>query len=879
MARRPLRWILRLLPREFRDGYERDLEATFRAEARERGGDGAWALARLWIATLVDVVRTAPGEHVDILSRDVRVAARGFTSRPAHTLTAVTALAVGIGTNVAMFAVADAVLLAPLDYRDASRLVAIAETVRGEASNVGYLTFRDLAERTRTVTHLVAATQSTATFSDGPSPAERVNAMRVSQPYFDMVGVQPAIGRAFTDAEDRPGAARRVAILADGFWRRRFGGDPGVVGRTVAISEIPFVVVGVMPRGFEDLTASRLYRNAEVWFPLGYDPAASFACRTCRHLRVFGRLGPNVDAGTAEAELAGIMADVARSHPSEYTAAGARVTPLAELFLGPTRPALLLLWAGVALLLVVACANVASLQLLRASERTSEILVRAALGVTPARLARQFMTESVLLSLAGALVGLGPAWAAIRLVATAGPSELPRLANAALDVRALGVALLVAIVSGLVFALAPLRHLGRSSARHEVGGAGRRTGTTATWRTRAGLVAVNVALAAVLLSSATLLTRSVWRLIAVAPGFDAANVTTMRLWAGGTRFTAGETPQQIATAVRFYTDVLDRVRALPGVTAAAAVTSLPLSGDVDGFGLHIVGRFTANPEDAPSADRFAVTPGFFDTMRIPLVRGRVLDGRDTFERERVAVINRTAAETLFAGGDPLGHQIVLGGPRGDPRTIVGIVGDIRHHGLHRDVGPQVYVPQAQWAWAETQLTLVVRTSPEGAPEPPTLRAVVSEIDPSQPVTDLRSMSAVIAATTGTRRFVAGGLVVFAGLALLLAVVGLYGALSVAVEQRRLEIGIRLALGARADEIRRMMLTHGLRPVVAGLVAGFGLVFVAARALAGLVFGVAPTDPTAMTIAFGVLLGASTMACAVPAWRAGRVDPARSLRAE
>ena len=380
MEARLFGWLLRLLPEEFRDGYAREIERTFRDEVRDvRRAGGRFALIGLWLATVADVIRTAPAQHVDILWRDVRFALRAMRARPAHALTAVVTLAIGIGANVAMFAVVDGVLFAPLDYRDADQLVAVAETKQGQDPvNMGYLSFVDLKTQARSVSHLVAATQSTATFSGGGQDAERVNAMRVSRGYFDMIGVQPRLGRAFIDAEDMPGAARRVVILSDALWRRRFAADPGVIGRPVVISDIPHVVVGVMPSGFDDIVASRFYKDAGLWFPLGYDPAASFACRTCRHLRVLGRLAPGVTPAAAEVELTQLFARMVAADPSAYTGPGARVTRLRDVFLGPVRPALLLLWGGVAVLLLVACANVASLLLLRASERATEVAVRAA---------------------------------------------------------------------------------------------------------------------------------------------------------------------------------------------------------------------------------------------------------------------------------------------------------------------------------------------------------------------------------------------------------------------------------------------------------------------------------------------------------------------
>lgn len=881
MGARLFRLLLRLLPGEFRDAYARDAEATFRAEAAEARRTGRrGAVWSLLATTAADVLTTAPREHFDILARDVRVALRGMLARPAHALTAVCTVGLGIGASVAMFAVIDGVLLAPLDYHDADGLVLVGETTAdGRGGNTGYLSFVDLKARARSLSHVAAATQSTATFTGDGQDAERVNAMRVSADYFAMIGITPALGRVFTAAEDQPGAARRVAILSDSLWRRRFRADRGIVGRVVDVSGQAITVVGVMPAGFDDLVASRLYGDAALWVPLGYDPAASFACRTCRHLAVVGRLASGVSLAAAEAEITGIYRGMAADHPADYANPGARLQTLEDLFLGPVRPALLLLGGGVALLFLVACANVASLLLLRASERAGEVAVRAAMGVTRARLARQLLTEAVLLSGLGALAGLGPAWAIVRVVATNGPAELPRLAALGLDGRAIGVAALLAIGSAVVFGLVPLRQLGRRDTTEDLRRAGRRSTSGAMWRTRAAIVAGNVAMAAVLLATSAVLARSIVRLLAVEPGVRTANVLTMTLWAGGDRFREGDTPQQIRTAVGFYEDVLARVRALPGVESAAATTVLPLSRNIDGIGMHIVGRMTANPADAPVVDRFSVAGDYFRVLALPVLRGRLLDSGDGMGAAPVVVINREAAETLFGGDDPLGRQVILGGPTGQPRTVVGIVGDVRHRGLDRPAGPQVYVPQAQWAWPQTFLTLVVRTSVPPAALAAAVRGAVRDVDPAQPVTDITTYDEAVAATTASRRFVAGALGAFAGAALLLAAVGLYGALSVSVAQRRLEIGIRLALGARAATIRRMVFSNGMRPVVAGLALGLVGGLAVLRLLSGLLFEVRPADPAALAGAAGLLLATGAVACAVPAWRASRLDTARSLRAE
>jgi putative ABC transport system permease protein len=502
---------------------------------------------------------------------------------------------------------------------------------------------------------------------------------------------------------------------------------------------------------------------------------------------------------------------------------------------------------------------------------------RARLGVTRSRLARQLLTEAVLLSGVGALAGLVPAWAVVRVVAASGPAELPRLETLALDGRAVGVALLLALGSAVVFGLVPRRHRGRRAATHHHRGAGR-SGGAAMWRTRAAIVAANVAMAAVLLATSAVLAQSILRLLAVEPGVRTANVLTMTLWAGGERFREGDTPRQIRTAVAFYDDVLSRVRALPGVEAAAATTVLPLSRNIDGIGFHIVGRLTANPADAPVADRFAVTGDYFRALDLPVLRGRLLDDGDGIGAAPVAVINRTAAETLFDGDDPLGQQVILGGPGGQPRTVVGIVGDVRHRGLDRPVGPQVYVPQAQWAWPETYMTLVVRTSGPPTALAAAVRGAVREVDPAQPVTDVRAFDEVLAGTTASRRFVASALGAFAAAALLLAAVGLYGALSVSVAQRRLEIGIRLALGAHAGAIRRMVFANGMRPVIAGL--GLGLVggLVVLRMLGGLLFDVRPVGLAALAGAAGLLLDRRRRLCRAGVARLA-LDTAGALRAE
>jgi putative ABC transport system permease protein len=874
---RLFRACLRLLPEEFRAAYARDMEATVRAGRRDAASRWS-ALLRFWLATIADVLRAAPGQHRDVLARDLRFALRMLRARPLHTVTAVLTLAIGLAANVALFAVVDAVLFSPLAYRDPDAVVLVGETeAGGETGPIGFLTFQDLQARARTLSPLAAATGSTLTLAGDGRDAERIGVMRVSSTYFELAGVRPVLGRPFLSEEDRPGEARRVLILSEGLWRRRFNADPGVLDRPLDLGGFTYRVVGVMPGAFEDLVGQRIFGGVEVWSPLGYDPAASFACRTCRHLQVFGRLAPGADPAAAERELSQVFASLEREHPAEYHAAGASVRRLSDVFLGPVRPALFVLWAAVGVLLLVSCANVANLLLLRASERSQEVAVRAALGVTRTRLARQLVTESMLLAGIGALVSLLPAWFAVRWFATRGPEQIPRLADAALDIRAVVIGAALALASGIVFGLAPLRQLFRRDLALAMQSGRRRTESAGTWRLRASLVATNVAMAALLIVGSGLVVRSLTGLLAVSPGFDPSQILTLQMFAGGPAFRAGETPQQIATTVRFYDEILTRVRASPGVTAAAGVTTLPLGGGVDGYGLHIEGRLHANPQEAPSADRFIVTADFFRALRIPLVRGRLLEASDVQDGEAVAVINRTAAGELFPGEDPLGRRIMIGPSNAAPRRIVGVVGDIRHHGLDVPVRYQVYVPQAQWAWAETAMTLIVRAERDPASLARPVREIVASIDPRQPITNVRLYDDIVAASTSTRRFAATLLTIFAITALALAAIGLSGALGVVVGQRRQEIGVRLALGARPAGIARMVLGQGLRPALIGLAIGLLAAGASVQAVGALLYQVQPLDPVTYAAAALLLVACAAIASVGPALRASRVDPASILR--
>ncbi len=879
MQDRIFRAMLRLLPREIREAYAQDMEATFRAERRDTR-PGGWPFLRFWLATMVDVLRAAPGYHLDIFWRDTKYAWRVLVARPLHFATAAATLALGLGASIAMFAVIDAVLWKPLPYRDARRLVSVEETSRGDnPSNLGYLTFTDLRAQTKTFESMAAAGQATATLTIPGKDAERVNVMRASASYFPMIGAAPAIGRGFTEAEDRPGPARRFAILSDALWRRRFGGDSGILNQVIQVNNIPYTVIGVMPAGFEDLVSAQLYRQAEMWTPLGYDPQAAFACRTCRHLGVFGRVRAGVDISAAQRELSDLIAAAATQHPKEYDQPAIRLVGLTERFLGPVRTVLLILTGGVVLLLLVACGNVANLLLIRTTEREQEVAVRTALGVTGAQLLRQLLTESVMLAMAGALLAVPLALWGVRFIISQAPASLPRLATAALDYRAMAVSAVLAFGTGIGFGVLPALQARRRQMFSGLRDGSRRTATRATWRIRAALVAVNMTMAAILVVSSGLVARSLFGLLAVEIGFSPNRILTARVSVAGPRFTAPDPATNIANTDVFYRGVLDRIRALPGVETAAAVTTLPLSGDIDGYGLHVVGRPLPNPESAPSADRFVVTPGFFETMGIKLQRGRLLDESDRQGAANTVVVNAKLAREIFPGEDAIGHAIRMGLDEGPERTIVGVVNDVRHLGLDVPQMYQVYVPQAQWAWAETDMTLVVRAARDPMAMAAPIRAAVREVDPAQPVTDVKAYEEIVAAATGTRRLATQLLSTFAVIATLLAAVGLYGALGVMAGQRRREIGLRLALGASGGEIGWLLLWQGLRPAFGGLIAGLAVVALAGGVLRSLLYGIDPLDVSTFMFSTGVLIVASVLACAVPARRAARLDPVTALRAE
>jgi len=874
MTDRLLRALLKLLPAEFRGDYQREIEAMFRAERRETGG--VYGVARLWAATIADVFRTAPGEHLDILGRDLRYTFRILARRPVLTLTAIVTLALGIGANTAIFSVVNGVLLAPLPYPATDRIVLLQEdNGDDEPGTTGYFSFDRLRSQQTTFDWMAAIGSWSATISGDGRDAERLVGARVSWEFFRTLGVAPSLGRDFERQDDHP-ERRRQVLLSDAFWRRRFNGDPAVAGKPVTINGATYEVIGVLPASLHELVTTGLFPGTEVWTLLGYAPELPYACRTCRHIHVVGRVKSGVDMRRAQADLTRVYQQLAREFPNDYGHSSSVLTPIRSYFLGPAERPLLILWGAVGLLLLMTCATIANLLLIRASEREEEIAIRRALGISAARLLRQLLTESLVLATLGGIAGALIALWGTRLIASNGPDAIPRLGEIVVNVRVLLYAAATTLATGVVFGMAPARMLIEHRESLTANITRRSTAAPAAWTYRAALITVNVALSALLLVGSGLLVRSFLHLLAVEPGFNPRNVLTFQIDLAGERYAKPEAVTQ------FYDDLSNRLAALSGAESVGASTQLPLTGSRDKWGVTIEGRPLANPAEAPEADRYGVTAGYLSTLRIPLLRGRTLTPADGQDAPPVVVIGRRMAEELWPHEDPIGRRVRLaGGPDNPMRTIVGIVDDVRHYGLHLPTTIQVYMPRAQSPWLETSMTMVVRVK-DGV-DPLSLagaaRAQVRAIDALQPVTDVRTYDAIVADSIATRRFTLVLLALFAVTALVLAVVGLYAALSYVVSQRQREIGVRVALGAAAADIRKLVVTQGMAPAVAGLAIGLLIALAGARAIESLLFAIAPTDATTFATVLVVLMACAFAACLLPASRAARIDPSVMLRGE
>jgi putative ABC transport system permease protein len=803
---------------------------------------------------------------MDTLLQDLRYALRQLSKHPGFTIAAVLTLALGIGANTAIFSVVNGVLLKPLTFAQPDRLVVVWEdnTPRHVDINVvNPANYLDWKSRASSFTNLAAFGWSQLTFT-GDAP-EAVQGRMVTPNFFEVLGVTPHLGRVFNTAEGLPGSPA-VIVLSNGLWRRRFGADSTIVGRSVPVAGGSAVVIGVMPATFRPMP----WGSEEYWEPFRLDPADR--THNGRYLMVLGRLRPTITVAQAQSEMNRITADLEREYPDFDTGWGAHVVALTDQVVGDSRRALWILLGAVSLVLLIACANVGNLLLARAAGRQRELAVRAALGASRARLARQWLAESVLLSMIGGAAGLLLASWGIDLLVAARPGGVPRLAEIGLDVRVFAVTAVISLAVGLGFGLFAALG-GKGSIETALRGeSGRATGSVVSARIRNGLVVAQVSFAFVLLIGAGLLVRSLARLSSVNPGFEPANVLGVSLDLPPGTYPVG--PRQTA----FYTQLVDQVRALPGVEGAGVVTFPPLIGPNSATSFSVVGRPTPAAGQFPSADIRSADSGYFGAMRIPLLRGRLPSTADGPHAPPVIVINQTMARLFWPGQDPLGRRVRVSwtDPNAEPE-IVGVVGDVHVRTLDGDLRSMIYYPLAQSPTGS--MTLVTRHRGDPAPLAKAVGATVRRLDPALPLTGVATLSSLMTASMSDRRYPMLLLALFAALAVALAGVGIYGVLSYTVAQRVREIGVRMALGARAGDVLRMVIGGGLRPTLIGVGLGIVAGALGARALGSLLYGVAPTDPVTFVAVAGLFVAIALIAMYLPARRATRVDPLVTLRSE
>lgn len=801
---------------------------------------------------------------MNTLLQDLRYGIRMLLKNPGFAVVAVIALALGIGANAAIFSVVNTVLLRPLPYDDPARLMVLEDNKLPQFSSFSSSpgNFVDW-QKQNTVFERLAAVNGAAfnLVTDGSEP-ERLRGARFSAGMFELLGARAMHGRTFLDEEDQPGH-EFVVVLSNGLWKRRFAADPNIVGQQITLSSNSYTIVGVMPAGF-----GYPDQETELWTPIAFTARLAQA-HGSHYLSVIGRLKPEATREQAQTEMSAIAARLAQQYPDSNTGWDLTVFPMQEYDVRDIRPALLLLLGAVGLVLLIACANVANLLLARASARQKEIAIRTALGASRLRIARQLLTESVLLALVGGGVGLLLAqWGIGSLLALA-PEELPRVKDVTLDWRVLGFTLVVTLLTGVIFGLVPALQASKPNLNETLKEGGRGT-TGGQHRVRGALVIAEMALALVLLVGAGLLIRSFYRLQQVNPGFNSSNALALTVSLPGKKY-----PQNDQFS-GFFTQLIEKAAALPGVTAVGATQSLPIQGDYV-LSFTIQGRPVPAPGEGQSTNYYSVTKDYFKAMGIPLVRGRVFNEQDKKDGPRVAVINEEMAKKFFPDEDPIGKRInVSVGPEAY-REIVGIVGDVKQYGLAQPTTLQTYEPYVQMPFSS--MTLVVRSDGNLTPLGGAIRSAVLSLDREQPVSRMRPLEQIVSESLAKQRFSMLLLGIFAAVALILAAVGLYGVMSYSVTQRTHEIGIRAALGAQRGDVLKLVVGQGMLLALSGVGIGLAASFALTRLMALLLFGVSATDPLTFVAIPVVLTGVALAACFVPALRATRVDPMIALRYE
>ena len=827
------------------------------------------------VGLIKEVTRDMWGlRSLETLLQDLRYGIRVLLKKPGFTFVVVLTLAIGIGANTAVFSIVHGVLFRPLPYKDTERIITIWEPSRGgHTLGLTDLEFFDF-RRQNTVFEDIAAYATGSTTLSGREEPERVVVTWVSSGFFSVLGVQPAMGRAFTPEEDSPDPAR-VAVLSYGLWRRHFGSDPDVIGQQISLNGNSRTIIGVMPKGFQFVS-----KEVDLWLPLGLDPAN--VSPGDRSYNAVARLNQNVTLEQARAEMNTLAGRLAEEHKKRYPA-GVNATqslnliPIYDLIVGDVRPVLLILLAAIGFVLLIACANVASLMLARAETREKEIAIRVALGAGRFRILRQMLTESLILSVVGGCLGLFIAFWGIGALVSVAPESLPRMDEVGVNVAVLIFTSVVSVISGIAFGLVPALHSSKVDLQSSLKEGGRATTASSGRRTMYLLITSEMALALVLLIGAGLMIKSIHHLLDVDPGFESKNVLTARISLPQSRY------PQSQEVNAFYKQVLEQIEALPGVVSAGTVTALPLSGLNSNASFEIEGRPRMSDDVVQNADFRIVSREFFRAMGIHLLKGRYFEETDQEGAPCVVIINHTMARSFWPDEETIGKRINLGVPGSPWLTIIGVAKDVSHQGLNVSPNPQMYFLQSQNAakalGVPRSVALVVRTSSNPLDLSSAVKGAVQSLDKDLPVAKIQSMEQVMSSSISQSRFTMVLLAIFAVVALVLAGVGIYGVISYSVAQRTHEIGIRMALGARPRQVLGLVVGQVMLLAMLGVILGLVLAVASTRVLSGLLFGVSTTDPVTFIVISLLLMVVAVAASSVPARRAIRIDPMIALRYE
>jgi len=833
-----------------------------------------------------DVVRRSTGAISDAawlrqqftadhdVMRDVQYALRMLRRRPVVSALAVTVLAIGIGGTVAVFSVVDTLLLRELPYREPDRIVTIWLTNREhpeEREGVAPGAFLDWHDRSKSFSHIAAAAPTSFDYLDGLEPETLVGAS-VTEGFFEALGVQPILGRLFVPHEYTV-FPPSVVMIGHGTWQRMFGGDPEIIGRKAVFDGAPLEIVGVLPKWFHPTVLGRL-RAEELWVP-GTLTNPEFANRRTRYWGVAARLAPGVDIDDARAELSIISEQLGREYPNTLGAMTATVVAFRDHLAGPIRDPLRVLLGAVVLVLLLGCANVASLMLARASDRQREFAVRAAIGANRWRLIRQTLVESLVLSMLACVAGLVLARGAINAFVATAAATVPQLAELALDRRLAVFALATSALTAILVGLWPAIRISRSALRQGLTeGAVSTTGGPDRRRLVSVLVVSEVALALVILVTAGLLIRSFASLVSVDPGFAQSNIAVLQIFAYGQRYQTTE--QRVA----FFEQALERMRAVPGVEKVGIVTAMPFMPaniNIQG-GFRVEGRPAPPEREQPVTSLTVASPDYFPAMRIPLRQGRLFTDNDHAQGPLVAIINDLMADRFWPGSSPIDQRVTVNW-QGRWRTmqVVGVVGRLRHDGLDSDPRPEVFIPFSQLPYGS--MTFVVRTATDAASLIPTLKQRIWDVDPTLPMYETSTIEALVSQTLAPRRFITGLLGILAGLAFVLATIGIDGIVSFATAQRTREIGVRVVVGGSTRDILRLVFSEGAMRVGVGVLVGLAGSLAATRVVASLLYKISPTDPLTLVATTALLTVVALLACYWPARRATRVDPLVALRSD